>query len=258
MIEQFTIATETRAPGGATNAYLVGDDDGLVIDPAGRTADLDAAVAEHAGHVAVTHHHPDHVGAVADYASEFDLTVWTKYGRGDTFAGATDCEPDRLFQPGESIPAAGGVPVMETPGHAPEHVAFGVPDGLVTGDLAVAAGSVVVGGPDGDMRTYLSSLRRVHARDPDRLYPGHGPVIEDPRATCERLIRHRLDREQSVLAAVESGARTPDEIVEAAYEKDVSEVYDLARATVVAHLDKIAAEGKIGWDGETATPTTDG
>jgi ribonuclease/clavin/mitogillin len=256
MLEQFTIAAETRAPGGATTTYLVGADDGLVVDPAGRTDELDAAVAERAGHVAVTHHHPDHVGAVAEYADAFDLTVWAKYGRADDFAAATGYEPDRLFRPGESLSAAGGVSVMETPGHAPEHVAFAASDGLVTGDLAVAAGSVVVGGPDGDMRAYLSSLRRVHARAPERLYPAHGPVIEEPRVTCERLIRHRLARERKVLEAVEAGAETPDELVETAYEKDVSEVYDLARATVVAHLDKLAVEARIDWDGETATPAS--
>jgi len=251
MIEQFSVETQTRAPGGATNAYVLGTESALLIDPAGRTEALDAAVADRVAHVAVTHHHPDHVGAVAEYAAAHDLTVWAKYGRSEGFAAATGREPDRLFLPGESLPAGDGVAVMETPGHALEHVAFTAPDGLVTGDLAVAAGSVVVGGPDGDMRAYLSSLRRVHARAPERLYPGHGPAIEDPRATCRRLISHRLDREASVLAAVRSGAETPDEILDVAYDKDVSGVYDLARATVVAHLDKLAVEGKIRWDSET-------
>jgi len=254
MIEQFSIEAPTRAPDEATNAYVVGEQEGLLIDPAGPSPALDAAVADRASHVAVTHHHPDHVGAVAEYAAEFDLTVWVKYGRAESFTAAAGRPPDRVFRPGETIPAADGVDVMETPGHAPEHVAYVVPDGLVTGDLAVAAGSVVVGGPGGDMRAYLGSLRRVHARAPERLYPGHGPVIEDPRATCERLIAHRLDREASVVAAVRAGAETPDEIVEVAYDKDVSAVYDLARATVEAHLDKLAVEGKIEWDGTRATP----
>ncbi|PSP41884.1 hypothetical protein BRC66_02285, partial [Halobacteriales archaeon QH_2_66_30] len=57
-----------------------------------------------------------------------------------------------------------------------------------------------------------------------------------------------------VLAAVERGARTPDEIVERAYDKDVSHVYDLARATVVAHLEKLAVEDAVRWDGARARP----
>jgi glyoxylase-like metal-dependent hydrolase (beta-lactamase superfamily II) len=142
---------------------------------------------------------------------------------------------------------------VDTPGHAPEHVAFGTGDGYVTGDLLVAEGSVVVGAPAGDMRAYLTSLRRLHARDPDRCYPAHGPVIEDPRGTCRRLIDHRRRRERRVRQAVNDGARTADEVLEAAYEKDVSAVRELARATVVAHLEKLACEGAIRWDGERAT-----
>jgi ribonuclease/clavin/mitogillin len=254
MIQRFSIGAATRAPTGETGAYVVGDDGGLLVDPAGRDPELDAAVESDADHVAVTHHHPDHVGAVASYAAEFDLTTWALAGRTAAFEAATGIEPDRTFVPGGTVPAAGGVGVLDTPGHAPAHVAFSVSDGLLTGDLAVSEGSVVVGAPEGDMRAYISSLRRVHARDPDRLYPGHGPVIDDPRGTCSRLVAHRLDRERRVLAAVREGNRTPTAIVEAAYEKDVSHVMDLARATVVAHLEKLAVEGKVAYDGESARP----
>jgi len=159
-----------------------------------------------------------------------------------------------VFGPGSTIPAAGGISVRDTPGHAPEHVAFDPGGVLVTGDLVVAEGSVVVGAPEGDMRAYLSSLRRVYALDPRLLLPAHGPVIETPRAACGRLIEHRLDREQRVRKAVLEGHLRPDAIVDAVYEKDVSDVYDLARATVVAHLEKLAVEGRVRWDGEQARP----
>ena len=252
MVERFSLSVQTRAPTGATNAYVF---DGIVVDPATRSDDLDSAVADGVDHVAVTHHHPDHVGAVAEYAREFDLTVWARYGRTDEFESATGIEPDRTFTPGASLPAGDGVTVVDTPGHAPEHTSFVHPTGIVAGDLAVAEGSVVVGAPEGDMRAYLSSLRRVHARNPVRLYPGHGPVIETPRETCERLIAHRLDRERAVEAAVRDGNHQLDDIVEAAYDKDISAVYDLALATVLAHVEKLAVESKITFDGERARPT---
>jgi glyoxylase-like metal-dependent hydrolase (beta-lactamase superfamily II) len=105
----------------------------------------------------------------------------------------------------------------------------------------------------GDLRAYLTSLRRIHARCPARLLPGHGPVIEEPRAVCERLLSHRLDRERRVADAVEAGARTPDDVLAAAYDKDLTGVRDLARATVVAHLEKLAVEGRVQWDGERAS-----
>lgn len=255
MVSSVTVPVDGRAPSGPTHVYLAGDGD-LLVDPANRTAELDTAVADALpAHVAVTHHHDDHVGALADYATEFDLTVWARAGRERDFANSTGVEPDRTFTEGTVIPAGDGVTVRDTPGHAPEHVAFDpAGDGsLLTGDLAVAEGSVVVGAPAGDMRSYVASLRRVHASAPDRLYPGHGPTIEEPRATCERLIRHRLDREKRVRNAVLSGARDPDAIVDEAYNKDVSAVRDLARATVVAHLEKLDFEGALSWDGRRAS-----
>jgi glyoxylase-like metal-dependent hydrolase (beta-lactamase superfamily II) len=255
-VTQRSVETATRAPGGATNAYLLGQKRALLVDPAARTDELDEAVdATSVAHVAVTHHHPDHVGAVADYADRCGATVWARAGRTDAFASTTGVAPDRTFREGTTIPVDGdGVAVLATPGHAPEHVAFAFDGGALVGDLAVAAGSVVVGGPEADMRSYLTSLRRLCARDPGRLYPGHGPVIENARATLERLVTHRLDREDRVRAAVLEGARTLDEILDAAYDKDLSGVRELARATVDCHLRKLDAEGDVRWDGERAEP----
>jgi ribonuclease/clavin/mitogillin len=253
MIERVSVPVDTRAPTGDTNAYVVGRGGGVLVDPADRTDDLDA-VADRADHVVVTHHHPDHVGGVADYAD--DRTVWARVGRTEAFTAATGVRPDRTFAEGTTIPTdEGDVTVLDTPGHAPEHVAVSTPDGLVVGDLAVAEGSVVVGAPEGDMRAYLTSLRRVRALSPDRLHPGHGPVVHDPEAICDRLIDHRLDRERRIQAAVDEGHETLDAVLEAAYDRDLSGVRDLARATVVAHLEKLAVEGRVQWDGQSARPT---
>lgn len=260
-VASVAVDVPTRSPSGATNAYVVGRTDALLVDPAARDDDLDAVLADReVGHVAVTHHHPDHVGGVADYAREHGATVWARTGRAAEFAAAAGVGPDRTFAEGTEIPVDDGpLRVLDTPGHAPEHVAFAFPMGgeiaVAAGDLAVETGSVVVGAPEGDMRAYLTSLRRLHARGPALLYPGHGPAIETPRATLERLVAHRLDRERRVLAAVREGARTPDEIVDAAYEKDLTGVVDLARSTVAAHLDKLAVQGRLEWNGSRASPT---
>jgi len=255
-VTRVPVEAATYGPGGTTNACLLGSDGALLVDPAGRDEDLDDAIADvTVDHIAVTHHHSDHVGGVAAYTEECDATVWARAGREREFAAATDVEPDRTVRPGGTIDTGeGSVRVVDTPGHAPEHVAFAWDDALAVGDLAVAAGSVVVGAPEGDMRAYVTSLRRLHARDPATLYPGHGPVIEDPRATLSRLIDHRCDRERRVRRAVADGARTTGEVLAAAYDKDLTGVRDLARATVVCHLEKLAVEGRIRWDGERAAP----
>ena len=256
------LAVETAAPEDATNCYYLDDADALLVDPAARDEDLELLVHDSAidvGHVAVTHHHPDHVGAVAWVADVTDATVWCRAGRERAFADATGVAPDRTFREGTAIETGNGaVTVLDTPGHAPEHVAFSFPrsngEHLVSGDLAVAEGSVVVGAPEGDLRAYLTSLRRLRARTPTKLLPGHGPAIEDPRATLGRLLDHRLDRERRVLAAVADGATSVSDVTDAAYDKDVSHVRPLAEATVRAHLEKLAVERRLRFDGERATP----
>ncbi|MFC7225885.1 MBL fold metallo-hydrolase [Salinirubellus salinus] len=257
-LTRVSCSVATRAPTGQTHAYVLGDEDALLVDPAAREAGLDDL--ESVAHVAVTHHHPDHVGAVAHYAAEHDATVWCRVGRGAAFEAATGVAPDRTFAEGTVVETGDGpVTVVDTPGHAPEHVGFSFAgdtgrEELLVGDLAVATGSVVVGHPTGDVRTYLASLRRLWARAPAILHPAHGPTIEDPRATCVRLIDHRREREAKVLAAVEGGAETVAEITDAAYEKDLTGVADLAHATVRAHVEKLRVERKVRWDGERASP----
>ncbi|MFC4987948.1 MULTISPECIES: MBL fold metallo-hydrolase [Saliphagus] len=242
-VRRVPVPTDTRAPTGATNAYRVGD---CLVDPAGRTDRLDAAGASH---LAVTHTHPDHVGGVADYAD--GRTVWALSGHADRFAAATGVEPDRTFAEGDSV---AGLSVLETPGHAVDHVTFCGEDAgeafALPGDLATATGSIVVGPDGGGMAAYLDSLRRLRDRNLDVLYPGHGDPIEEPAERLAELIDHRLAREQRVREAIEAGNRVPEAIREAAYERDLSGVSDLATRTVIAHIEKLAAEGVVEWDSE--------
>lgn len=253
-IRRISVPLDKPVPTGSTNAYLVGDDGALLLDPAARTDELDEAVAEHGvAHIALTHTHPDHVGGVAAYAEETGATVWCRRGREDRFIEFTGVEPDRTFAEGSTLPVAGGLDVIDVPGHAPDHVAFEADFGTICGDVAIAKGSIAVAAPDGDVRAYLVALRRLYARDPPRLFPGHGPVIEDPRAACERLLRHRLARERDVLRAVESGAREIDAVVDAVYDRDLTGVRKFARATVVAHVETLAAHRRVRFDREAET-----
>ena len=52
-----------------------------------------------------------------------------------------------------------------------------------------------------------------------------------------------------------NSAEDVDEIVERSYDKDISDVYELARKTVIAHIEKLETEGQIRWDCETEQAT---
>lgn len=257
MVDRIPVPVATRAPHGETNAFLVGDPL-VLIDPAARSDDLDSTVAEHSDdiqHVTVTHTHPDHVGAVQHYATETDATVWCRYGREDEFERATGIRPNATFVDGTQL-GDSGVVAMETPGHAPEHTTFLTGSDAIVGDLLAADGSVFVGKPGGDMRAYFASLRRLLARDRNTLHPGHGDPVGKPDTRICEVIAHRQERERRIQAViVDADARTVDDILDAAYDKDLTGLEDLAARTVRAHLQKLAVEGRIRWDGETATPS---
>lgn len=245
-IHRIPIEAETRAPTGRTNAYLVVGAESVLVDPGAQADALDAAIEETPpDHVVATHTHPDHVNGLVHYASETNAEVWALRSEETRFAQATGVYPGRTFGDGESI---GPLEAVATPGHAPDHVAFEADGRILCGDLAVAEGSVFVGGADGDMAAYLASLRRLRDRNPELLYPAHGPVIDAPIETIDRLLEHRLERERRVLEAIERGASHPTAILEAAYDKDLTGVRDLARKTVVAHVEKLEAEGTVEWD----------
>lgn len=246
------VSTGDEDAGAKTNAYLVGETDALLVDPAARTPELDDTIASsEVEHLALTHTHPDHVGGVAEYAEVLDVTVWSLAGREDQFERTTGVTPDRTFRGGTHI---GNTTVIETPGHGSDHVSFVAGPDLVSGDVVFDSGSVVIA-TDGDLRAYLTTLRRLLMRDYEQLLPGHGPTVTSPEATIRRLIRHRLEREDEIRdITTASGPVTLDEVVTAVYGRSIEEVHRFAVLTIRAHLRKLAVEGDISWDGERAIP----
>jgi len=96
----------------------------------------------------------------------------------------------------------------------------------------------------GDLRAYLESLRRVRDLRPRRLLPGHGPIVDDPIALIDEYLAHRAERERQIIAAIQDGAKTVEQIVASVYPGLSASLRGAAAETVEAHLKKLAADGK--------------
>ncbi len=85
-----------------------------------------------------------------------------------------DFVPDVAVRDGDII--AGNGWTMEcvfTPGHTSNHMCFALKEekALFTGDHVMGWSTTVVTPPDGDMRAYMASLKKLLARDDAVLYP---------------------------------------------------------------------------------------
>ena len=140
---------------------------------------------------------------------------------------------------------------IHTPGHTSDHVVFHVPaeSALFTGDAVLGRGTSFIDPPDGDLTQYLRSLRRMQELTPTTLYPGHGPVVLHGPEKLQEYLEHRADREAEILAALGGGPRPAADLVATIYADYPTEVHELAGRSVLAHLLKLEAEGRVGHRG---------
>ena len=82
--------------------------------------------------------------------------------------------------------------------------------------------TTVISPPDGDMRDYIDSLRKLLGRDDAVLRPTHGGPVTDVRPFLEAYLAHRLEREAGRAAVVRDGLTQIPDMVAVLY-ADVSE-----------------------------------
>src|SRR5688500_1860391 len=238
-----TISYVLGAPGSGQAVFVDPGPDGPT-----HLAAVEAALAERDARcvaVLVTHHHGDHAEAALPWGQRFGAPV---AAASRAVAGADG----RLLEPGERLVLAGtAVDVVPTPGHTADHLAFRLESGAVlVGDHVLGRGTSVVTHPEGDVVAYLESLRRVHDLGPAALYCGHGPELtEDPGAVLDFYLAHRAYREQQLLAALQQGPATVDELVAAIYAEVPRIVWPAAAQSTRATLAKLVAEGRVLWWG---------
>jgi glyoxylase-like metal-dependent hydrolase (beta-lactamase superfamily II) len=248
--------------GPGTNTYLVGRRDPILVDTGAGVPDyvplLEAYLGERGwtqpSRVLLTHRHRDHLGGVEQLRARFKGLRVSKMRHKD----AALPEPIDDLRDGQAVQGEGVtlVPVY-TPGHASDHLCYYLAEerALFTGDVILGGSTTVIPSDDGDLLDYLDSLRRLLSLDVRRIYPAHGPVIEDGPAKITEYLEHRMLRERQILDALADGVETIPAIVARIYVDVAPALHPVAAMSVESHLRKLAREGRAVEDKQRDHPS---
>jgi len=229
-----------------TNTYVIGERMPIVIDPGPAIDEHLEAVLDEAGQpslVLLTHHHPDHAEGAERFAAmaRAPLAMYADHPPGVCATAAAIADGQRIDVDGTALVT------VYTPGHSSDHLSFYLEAerALLTGDHVLGRGTTVVAHPDGDMAAYMRSLERARDLHATKLYPGHGPIVDEPDAVLDYYIAHRIEREQQVLGAIDAGLGEVGEMVERIYAAYDRALHAAAALSVRAHLGKLADDGVV-------------
>lgn len=236
-----------------TNTYLLDDPERggvAVLDPGPPDDEHIRDILRVAGapvtRIILTHGHIDHAGNAAALRAQSGAPVWSHVP-----TIMEGLEIDHPLVEGERIL---GMEVVATPGHAPDHVSFARPDGVMySGDHVMAWSTTFVAVPAGRMADFLDSLRKLILRDEHLYLPAHGPALPDPRPHMQLALEGRLKREAEILAVLTHEPQSADDLTSTIYPRITHpRLVMAAQRTLRAHLVKLVEEGKAsgheqGW-----------
>lgn len=256
-----------------TCTYVVGHGEVTVIDPGPASPEhisrlTKALNGERVARIIATHRHEDHspgarllqetsgapvvgsAGSVFEDDCRIERPVLSANSGIDE-----DFRPDVPVREGDVLTGDDWeIEVLETRGHTADHLCLSLNGGevLFTGDHIMEWAPPVIYPPEGDMRGYRQSLKRMLEGSFQRLFPGHGGPIEDPSGFMMALLKHRGSREQRVVERILDGDRSVGDIMNHLYQGIDPALRGAAGATVFAHLLDLESRGLITLSGNTA------
>ncbi len=202
--------------------------------------------------VFLTHHHPDHREFADEVARRYRVPIGLSadsHQRITAKAGTRFFEglDVRIYDEGDELTRWQGeaVRLWAVPGHdegqlapMPESRAW-----CIVGDLIQGIGTVVIAPPEGNMRKYFASLKRVIALDPGVIIPSHGLALGGTHY-LQAALRHREERETQIRTRHQAGLGE-DQILAEVYSGIDPRLLPLARLNIRSHMDKLREEGAI-------------
>lgn len=253
VIERILAPNPSLYTGPGTNTYIVvSNGEALVLDPGPVIATHMVEIVQALEGLApvgvvATHTHPDHAPLANPLAARLDVPVYG-YGPGPEFV------PDIAVADGQAVTfGSSQLDAIHTPGHTPDHLCFRLDDVLFTGDHIMEGSTVVIE----DASDYLDSLYLVRGLGVARIEPGHGKSIDDAAAVIDDYIDHRLERERQLVEAIEQGAGTIGQIVDAVYEGVPAGLRHAAVHQVGVQLRKLNRDGAVVFESGMAEEATE-
>lgn len=255
-IERIALPSPTLPPATTTNAWVLGEDDVLVIDPGcpwpeGQAALRRALAGRRVRAVLLTHHHPDHVGGLDALLADTGAPAYAHPLTAQAL-GRSDLRP---LRDGEAILVEGHRwRALHTPGHAVGHLCLWseAESAVVAGDMVAGEGTIILAPPDADLAAFMAGLARLAALEPTWALPAHGPALTPGGDVFRMNMAHRAARTEALLAALRAEAQAPAALVSAVYGLLPPAVQPLAEVQLHAHLRFLVQEGRAeeraeGW-----------
>ena len=228
----------------------------VLIDTAyGKADEIDAFVEAWSSdgslplaNVILTHRHKDHIGGIRtirDISGAEILCAPEEHApivneTGDVFINKV-ADGTKLYLGGVTLE------IFLTPGHTFGSLCILLnEEGLIfTGDTILGGSTTVVSPEHGDMSQYIDSLRKIKAKNPRYLAPGHGELITDASKRIDAYIKHRLFREATIVTALGEGVVDIQGLFTKLYPKLNSRLHDTARDQILSHLNKLIFDGRV-------------